>query len=113
MEKPVACQDELYDYMKLCWCFKASDRPTFKELVRKLLPYARADFQEKSFYHSVSLSESESDEEVIDPSTKAFLSETFFINEYYKNEHESISNELVNHVTANHVSRASSSLPLD
>ncbi|XP_050440178.1 insulin-like receptor [Adelges cooleyi] len=52
MEKPHDCPDILYDCMKLCWRFKASERPTFPELVKMFLPCAREEFSKMSFYHN-------------------------------------------------------------
>lgn len=66
MEKPDDCPDILYDYMKYCWRFKASERPTFNELVEKLLPYARSDFENVSFYHNGLQSEIQQDQRVLD-----------------------------------------------
>ncbi|VVC26261.1 Hypothetical protein CINCED_3A024692 [Cinara cedri] len=52
MEKPDNCPDILYDCMKLCWRFKASERPTFAEIVKMFLPCARPEFAKLSFYHN-------------------------------------------------------------
>lgn len=52
MEKPDDCPDILYDCMKLCWRFKASERPTFAEIVKMFLPCARLEFAQVSFYHN-------------------------------------------------------------
>lgn len=52
MEKPDNCPDVIYDCMKLCWRFKASERPTFAEIVKMFLPCARADFAQLSFFHN-------------------------------------------------------------
>lgn len=59
MEKPDNCPDILYDCMKLCWRFKASERPTFAEIVKMFLPCARADFAKLSFYHNELQSETQ------------------------------------------------------
>lgn len=59
MEKPDNCPDILYDCMKLCWRFKASERPTFAEIVKMFLPCARTDFAQLSFFHNELQSETQ------------------------------------------------------
>jgi hypothetical protein len=59
MEKPDNCPDILYDCMKLCWRFKASERPTFAEIVKMFLACARPDFAKMSFYHNELQSETQ------------------------------------------------------
>jgi len=59
MEKPDNCPDIIYDCMKLCWRFKASERPTFAEIVKMFLPCARPDFAKTSFYHNELQSETQ------------------------------------------------------
>lgn len=59
MERPQSCPDILYDCMKLCWRFKASERPNFADLVKMFLPCARADFAQVSFYHNEYQSETQ------------------------------------------------------
>lgn len=52
MEKPANCPDIIYESMKLCWRFKASERPSFAELVKMFLPCAREGFEKESFFHN-------------------------------------------------------------
>ncbi|RZF38993.1 hypothetical protein LSTR_LSTR003736 [Laodelphax striatellus] len=52
MERPDNCPDVLYDLMRQCWRHKPSERPTFMQLVRCLLPFAAPYFAQVSFYHS-------------------------------------------------------------
>lgn len=59
MEKPNNCPDIIYDCMKLCWRFKASERPTFAEIVKMFLTFARPDFAQVSFYHNELMSETQ------------------------------------------------------
>ncbi|XP_060876851.1 insulin-like receptor [Metopolophium dirhodum] len=59
MEKPDNCPDIIYDCMKLCWRFKASERPTFAEIVKMFLPCARSDFAQTSFFHNELQSETQ------------------------------------------------------
>ncbi|XP_059487087.1 insulin-like receptor [Neocloeon triangulifer] len=51
MEPPENCPQRLYDLMKLCWQTKPQKRPTFLELVTRLLADVGPAFAEVSFYH--------------------------------------------------------------
>lgn len=88
--------------MKLCWCFKASDRPTFKELVKKLLPSARADFEQTSFYHN-KLSETENNREVLDAPINGIPTENISIKECNEIEHGKLPKVLINEDNVDHV----------
>ncbi|VVC27338.1 Hypothetical protein CINCED_3A021731 [Cinara cedri] len=111
MEKPDGCPDMLYDFMKLCWCFKASDRPTFNELVRRLLPCARADFEQLSFYHNGLLSETVNNREV-DAPINGIPNKNILIKECNETEHRNVPKILTNQENVDHVLRGSS-LPLE
>jgi hypothetical protein len=51
MEPPENCPQRLYDLMQLCWQKKPQRRPTFMELVTRLLPDIGPNFSSVSFYH--------------------------------------------------------------
>ncbi|CAB3378566.1 Hypothetical predicted protein [Cloeon dipterum] len=52
MEPPENCPQRLYDLMKLCWQTKPQRRPSFLELVTRLIPDVDStSFAEVSFYH--------------------------------------------------------------
>jgi len=51
MKPPENCPKCLYDLMHICWQTKPQRRPTFMELVTRLLPEVTDSFAELSFYH--------------------------------------------------------------
>lgn len=61
MEKPPDCDPALYELMQQCWQTNRNDRPTFMQIIQKLLlqtahdVHSRrflANFQNKSFFAS-------------------------------------------------------------
>ncbi|XP_035790294.1 insulin-like receptor [Anopheles albimanus] len=52
MERPENCPDKLYDLMRSCWHHRPSARPTFVEIITKLLMHANERFEQVSFFHS-------------------------------------------------------------
>jgi predicted CopG family antitoxin len=58
MDKPTNCDDKLYEIMKSCWKYDASERISFSEILRKILKREKnviflEKFKRKSFYHSI------------------------------------------------------------
>lgn len=51
MEPPENCPKRLFELMHLCWKKKPQHRPSFLELVTRLLPESGEMFHEVSFYH--------------------------------------------------------------
>jgi len=51
MEPPENCPKRLFELMHLCWKKKPQHRPSFLELVTRLLPESVENFHEVSFYH--------------------------------------------------------------
>ena len=39
MDKPDICPDEIYGIMEHCWEYNPDDRPSAKDLVKKLIKY--------------------------------------------------------------------------
>jgi hypothetical protein len=52
MERPENCPDELYDMMRNCWQHRPSGRPTFLDIITRLLPWANEKFSQLSYYCS-------------------------------------------------------------
>ncbi|XP_014208001.1 insulin-like receptor [Copidosoma floridanum] len=54
MERPDNCPLYIYELMRQTWMYKPSERPTFIDLIEKLLEYINVEpFKEVSFYHSL------------------------------------------------------------
>jgi Protein tyrosine and serine/threonine kinase len=52
MERPENCPDKLYELMRICWQHRPSARPSFMDIISKLLNDVSSDFSKVSFYHS-------------------------------------------------------------
>lgn len=52
MERPENCPDKFYKLMRECWLHRPSARPTFMDIITRLLPDANKKFHEVSFYFS-------------------------------------------------------------
>ncbi|XP_064607698.1 insulin-like peptide receptor isoform X2 [Liolophura sinensis] len=52
MEKPEGCPDQLYDLMLLCWQFKPKQRPTFLDIIERLIPDLNPSFKNVSYFFS-------------------------------------------------------------
>uniref|UniRef100_A0A1I7XB88 receptor protein-tyrosine kinase n=1 Tax=Heterorhabditis bacteriophora TaxID=37862 RepID=A0A1I7XB88_HETBA len=49
LERPMDCPDFWYDLMVECWKYSPKDRPTFKQMVEHLLPFASKEFRAASW----------------------------------------------------------------
>jgi hypothetical protein len=52
MDTPENCPKKLYELMRLCWQNRPQTRPSFMELVHRLLPEVGPAFAEVSFFHN-------------------------------------------------------------
>ncbi|UYV63309.1 InR [Cordylochernes scorpioides] len=59
MDMPENCPEKLYSLMCKCWERRASDRPTFGQLIEILLPDVNPHFYEVSFYVKEKMEEAE------------------------------------------------------
>ncbi|CAJ0600209.1 unnamed protein product [Cylicocyclus nassatus] len=63
LDRPMDCPDFWYDLMCQCWRYVARDRPTFRQIVHHLLPFASPQFQEASWILNHPIAEYPSDAE--------------------------------------------------
>ncbi|XP_037954714.1 tyrosine-protein kinase receptor torso-like [Teleopsis dalmanni] len=50
MDKPIHCEQQLYDLMLTCWNANPADRPTFTEILQKLDKFLVKELTDKTEY---------------------------------------------------------------
>nr|KAG5703678.1 hypothetical protein BaRGS_002552 [Batillaria attramentaria] len=63
MDEPPGCPEKLWEIMRSCWRYKARERPTFKQIIEKLIPHLNGNFEKVSFFFTGDDSHSDNGED--------------------------------------------------